>query len=129
MSRPVLAVLGDVRQAFHGLCISTEIQGAPGNAEGGPGRVVAAPKGALESHVTLAGRQVGLPRLRVRDGDGEVRLASFQWAAETDPYPSAVLSIQRTTEPSRVPCFWKSAAASASPARSRRCLSRRDDPW
>ena len=34
--------------------------------------------GSVESHVTLGGRQVGLPRLRVRDGDGEVPLASFQ---------------------------------------------------
>ncbi len=40
--------------------------------------------GSVDSHVTLGGRQVGLPRLRVRDADGEVPLASFQWAAATD---------------------------------------------
>ena len=40
--------------------------------------------GSVESHVMLGGRQVGLPRLRVRDAEGEVSLASFQWAAATD---------------------------------------------
>ena len=40
--------------------------------------------GSVESHVTLGGRQVGLPRLRMRDAaKGEVPLASFQWAAAT----------------------------------------------
>ena len=40
--------------------------------------------GSVESHVTLGGRRVKVSRLRVRDGDGEVPLASFQWAASTD---------------------------------------------
>ena len=47
--------------------------------------------GSVESHVTLGGRQVGLPRLRVRDADGEVPLASFQWAAATDALESHTL--------------------------------------
>ena len=34
--------------------------------------------------MTLGGRQGRLPRLRVRNGDGKVPLASFQWAAATD---------------------------------------------
>ena len=34
--------------------------------------------------MTLGGRQVGPPRLRVGDGDSEVPLASFQWGAATD---------------------------------------------
>ena len=92
---PVLAVLGDVRQAFHGLCISTgmqvlqAMQEADRDALCGPkGRHqserTAWRGGSVESHVTLGGRQVGLPRLRVRNADGEVPLASFQWAAATD---------------------------------------------
>ena len=92
---PVLAVLGDVRQAFHGLCISTgmqvlqAMQEADRDALCGPkGRHqperTAWRGGSVESHVTLGGRQVGLPRLRVRDAEGEVPLASFQWAAATD---------------------------------------------
>ncbi len=92
---PVLAVLGDVRQAFHGLCISTgmqvlqAMQEADRDALCGPkGRHqserTAWRGGSVESHVTLGGRQVGLPRLRVRDAGGEVPLASFQWAAATD---------------------------------------------
>ena len=34
--------------------------------------------------MTLGGRQVEVPRLRVRSADGEVPLVSFQWAAATD---------------------------------------------
>ena len=41
--------------------------------------------GSVESPVTLGGRQVEVPRLRVRSADGEVPLVSFQWAAATDP--------------------------------------------
>ena len=41
--------------------------------------------GSVDSQVTLGGRQVELPGLRVRSTDGEVPLASFQWAAATDP--------------------------------------------
>ena len=41
-------------------------------------------RGSVYSHVTLGGRQVELPQLRVRSADGEVPVASFQWAAATD---------------------------------------------
>ena len=99
---PVLAVLGDVRQAFHGLCISTgmqvlqAMQEADRDALCGPkGRHqpdrTAWRGGSVDSPVTLGGRQVGLPRLRVRDADGEVPLASFQWAAATDALESHTL--------------------------------------
>ena len=47
--------------------------------------------GSVESHVTLGGRQVGLPRLRVRNAKGEVPLASFEWAAATDALESHTL--------------------------------------
>ena len=39
----------------------------------------------------LGGRQVGLPRLRVRDAEGEVPVASCQWAAATDALASHTL--------------------------------------
>ena len=99
---PVLAVLGDVRQAFHGLCISTGMQVLQAMQEADRD-ALCGPKGrhqrernawrggSVESHVTLGGRQVGLPRLRVRDADGEVPLASFQWAAATDALESHTL--------------------------------------
>ena len=99
---PVLAVLGDVRQAFHGLCISTGMQVLQAMQEADRD-VLCGPKGrhqpereawrggSVESHVTLGGRQVGLPRLRVRDAEGEVPLASFQWAAATDALESHTL--------------------------------------
>ena len=41
--------------------------------------------------MTLGGRQVVLPRLRVRNAEGEVPLASFQWAAATDALESHTL--------------------------------------
>ena len=47
--------------------------------------------GSVGSHVTFGDRQVGLPRLRVRDADGEVPLASFQRAAATDALESHTL--------------------------------------
>ena len=48
--------------------------------------------GSVDSQVTLGGRQVELPRLRVRSSDGEVPLASFQWAAATDPLDEHTLA-------------------------------------
>ncbi len=40
----------------------------------------------------LGGRQVELPRLRVRSADGEVPLVSFEWAAATDPLDEHTLA-------------------------------------
>ena len=48
--------------------------------------------GSVDSHVTLGGRQVEVPRLRVRSAEGEVPLASFQWAAWTDPLDEHTLA-------------------------------------
>ena len=42
--------------------------------------------------VTLGGRQVAVPRQRVRSADGEVALPSFQWAAATDPLDEHTLA-------------------------------------
>ena len=47
--------------------------------------------GSTSSRVTLGGRQVELPRLRVRSAEGEAALASFQWAATTDPMDAHTL--------------------------------------
>ena len=46
----------------------------------------------MASYVMLGGRQVVLPRLRVRKADGEVPLASFQRAAATDPLEAHTLA-------------------------------------
>ena len=48
--------------------------------------------GSVESPVTLGGRQVEVPRLRVRSADGEVPLVSFQWASATDPLDEHTLA-------------------------------------
>ena len=48
--------------------------------------------GSVDSQVTLGGRQVEVPRLRVRSAEGEVPLASFQWAASTDPLDEHTLA-------------------------------------
>ena len=48
--------------------------------------------GSVASQVTLGGRQVAVPRLRVRRADGEAPLPSFQWAAATDPLDEHTLS-------------------------------------
>ena len=95
---PVLGVVNGVREAFHG-SIATGLQVLEAMMEadrevlcGAKGRhQVERPAwrgGSVDSQVTLGGRQVELPRLRVRSSDGEVPLASFQWAAATDPLAS-----------------------------------------
>ena len=48
--------------------------------------------GSVDSQVTLGGRQVEVPRVRVRSAEGEVPLASFQWAASTDPLDEHTLA-------------------------------------
>ena len=48
--------------------------------------------GSVDSQVTLGGRQVEVPRLRVRSAEGEVPLVSFQWAASTDPLDEHTLA-------------------------------------
>ena len=100
---PVLGVINGVREAFHGLCIATGLQVLEAMMEvdrdalcGPKGRhQVERPAwrgGSVDSQVTLGGRQVEVPRLRVRSADGEVPLASFQWAASTDPLDEHTLA-------------------------------------
>ena len=100
---PVLGVLNGVREAFHGLCITTGIQVLEAMMEwdredlcGPKGRHQAERPawrgGSVASQVTLGGRQVAVPRLRVRRADGEAPLPSFQWAAATDPLDEHTLS-------------------------------------
>ena len=48
--------------------------------------------GSTPSRVTLGGRQVEVPRLRVRNAQGEVALESFQWAASTDAMDAHTMS-------------------------------------
>ena len=92
-----------VREAFHGLCIATGLQVLEAMMEA-VRAVLCGPKGrhqverpawrggSVESPVTLGGRQVEVPRLRVRSADGEVPLVSFQWAAVTDPLDEHTLA-------------------------------------
>ena len=100
---PVLGVMNGVREAFHGLCIATGLQVLEAMMEADR-EVLCGPKGrhqverpawrggSVDSQVTLGGRQVELPRLRVRSADGEVPVASFQWAAATDPLDEHTLA-------------------------------------
>ena len=100
---PVLGVLNGVREAFHGLCIKTGMQVLEAMMEGDR-EDLCSPKGrhqaerpawrggSVASQVTLGGRQVAVPRLRVRRADGEAPLPSFQWAAATDPLDEHTLS-------------------------------------
>ena len=55
--------------------------------------------GSVDSQVTLGGRQVELPRLRVRSAEGEVPLASFLRRAEVPCFGTlerAVTFLNRT---------------------------------
>ena len=84
---PVLGVLKGVREAFHGLCIKTGMQVLEAMMEGDR-EDLCGPKGchqverpawrggSVASQVTLGGRQVAVPRLRVRSDDGEEPLPS-----------------------------------------------------
>ena len=89
---PVLGVINGVREAFHSLCIATGLQVLKAMMEADR-EALCGPKGRhqverpawrggnVDSHVRLGGRQVEVPRVRVRSAEGEVPLASFQWAA------------------------------------------------
>ena len=91
----LMGVLGDTREAFHELCIRTGEQVLLAMMEADR-EALCGPKGrhregrrawrggSAPSRVTLGGRQIELPRLRVRSSEGEVALASFQWASCTD---------------------------------------------
>ena len=90
---PVLGVVNGVREAFHGFCIATGLQVLEAMMGGGPGSPVwcegahqverpAWRGGSVDSQVTLGGRQVELPRLRVR-----ARMAKSRWRASNGRRP------------------------------------------
>lgn len=114
---PVLGVLRDVPHACHGLCISTGLQVLQAMMEddreavcGPKGRHHAARTagrgGSVASHVTLGGRQVSVPRLRVRNADGELPLASFHWAAATDTVETRTRAEGGCRPPARATTRW-----------------------
>ena len=100
---PVLGVVNGVREAFHGLCVATGMQVLEAMMEA-EREVLCGPKGrhqvertawrggSADSQVVLGGRQVGLPRLRVRSAEGEVPLVTVEWAAGTDPLDEHTLA-------------------------------------
>ena len=100
---PLLGVLSDTREAFHELCIRTGQQVLMAMMEADR-ESLCGPKGrhqerrrvwrggSTPSRVTLGGRQVELPRLRVRNPRGEAALASLQWAACTDAMDAHTMS-------------------------------------
>ena len=100
---PVLHVVHGVPEAFRGLCFATGLQVLKAMMEADRA-MLCGPKGrhqversawrggSVESPVTLGGRQVEVPRLRVRSADGEVPLVSFQWASATDPLDEHTLA-------------------------------------
>lgn len=99
---PVLGAFIDTRAAFHELCIQSgrEVLVAMMEADraalcGAKGRHQSERRawraGSVGSRVTLGGRQIELPRLRVRDADGERSLSSFRWAAGRDPLDTHTL--------------------------------------
>lgn len=99
---PALGALLDAREAFHELCIATgrETLLAMMEAER---EALCGPKGchdpqrrayrggSTSSQVTLGGRRIEMPRLRVRSDRGEEPLASFAWAAASDPLDAHTL--------------------------------------
>jgi len=99
---PVLGAFIDSRAAFHELCIQTgrEVLVAMMEADrealcGVKGRHQPERRawraGSVDSRVSLGGRQIELPRLRVRDANGERSLSSFRWAAARDPLDAHTL--------------------------------------
>ena len=76
---PVLGVLNGVREAFHGLCITTGIQVLEAMMEWDR-EDLCGPKGRHQGE---------RPAWRA---DGEAPLPSFQWAAATDPLDEHTLS-------------------------------------
>ncbi len=100
---PVLGVVHGVREALHGLCIATGLQVLEAMMEADR-EVLCGPKGrhqverstwrggSADSQVTLGGRQVEVPRLRVRSAGGEVPLVSFEWASAADPLDEHTLA-------------------------------------
>ena len=136
---PVQGVLRDVRHAFLGLCIDAgqKVLAAMMEADRialcGPKGVPDATRravrgGTTASQVVLGGQRIAVRRPRARSlSEGELSLASFEWAAGGDPLDAATMaaiaagvSTRRyasTQEP--VPAAHRPRAASKSAVSSR----------
>src|SRR5437899_1294775 len=100
---PLLEILADTRTAFFGLCLEAGQQVLTTMMEGdrtqlcGPAHVPdpqrrAFRHGQAPGEVTLGGRRILVPRLRVRSRDGaELVLPSFAYAAARDPLDAHTL--------------------------------------
>ena len=108
---PVLGTLLDAQSAFFDLCVDTGRQVLMLMQEVDR-EVLCGPKGKHDtnrrahrggsspSRVVLGGREMSIPRLRVRGADGEGSLPSFRWAANHDPldaYTAAVIAAGAST--------------------------------
>ena len=99
----MLATLEDVQQGFFSLCVAAgrEVLTAMMERERevlcGPKWVPNAQRravrgGTMKSEVTLGGRRIAMRRLRARSVEGkEVRLPSFEFAANRDPLDARTL--------------------------------------
>jgi len=99
----MLATLEDVQQGFFSLCVAagrevlTAMMEREREALCGPKWVPDAQRravrsGTMKSEVTLGGRRIAMRRLRARSVEGkEVRLASFEFAANRDPLDARTL--------------------------------------
>ena len=104
---PVLGVVNGVREAFHGLCITTGLQvleammegdrealcGPEGGATRSSGRRGAA--GARTVRWCSAGVRSRCRGCGCGGADGEVPLVSFEWAAATDPLDEHTMAAVR----------------------------------
>ena len=100
---PLLDVLADTRTAFFGLCLDAGQQVLRALMEQdrerlcGPTHVPNPERrayrgGSVRGEVTLGGRRIAVPRLRVRSVDGhELALPSFAYAARRDPLDARTL--------------------------------------
>jgi len=98
----VFGVVNDVREAFHGLCIATGPQVLEAMMEADR-EVLCGPKGrrqverpawrggSIDSQVTLGDGRSSCHGSG-RGAEGEAPLASFQWAAATDPLDEHTLA-------------------------------------
>ncbi|MFN3591384.1 MAG: IS256 family transposase [Thermaurantiacus sp.] len=104
ISLPVQGVLRDVRHAFLGLCIDAgqKVLAAMMEADRialcGPKGVPDATRravrgGTTASQVVLGGQRIAVRRPRARSmTEGELSLASFEWAASADPLDAATMA-------------------------------------
>ena len=97
-------VLRDVQHAFYGLCVNAGKQVLAAmmeadrvalcGAKGVPdARRRATRGGHVAGAVVLGGQRIGIKRPRARSIDkGELRLATYEWAAQRDPLDAATLA-------------------------------------